>query len=110
MTSDGPAVAEGQLLTFAAGSASGKDLVLEQATAGARGPAGVLAIDNRPGPRDDIDAVLITHLHRDHNGGASAYRDAFPGVSVVSGPDTREFIEINRAVFKSETPPGKPQR
>ena len=41
--------------------------------------------------------LVLTHLHRDHNGGASAYRDAFPGVSVVSGADTRELISINRA-------------
>lgn len=41
--------------------------------------------------------VVITHLHRDHNGGTSAYRDAFPSVSVISGPETREFIAINRA-------------
>ena len=41
--------------------------------------------------------LVITHLHRDHNGGTSAYRDAFPGVSVVSGADTRELIAINRA-------------
>jgi predicted alpha/beta superfamily hydrolase/glyoxylase-like metal-dependent hydrolase (beta-lactamase superfamily II) len=41
--------------------------------------------------------LVITHLHRDHNGGTSAYRDAFPEVQVVSGPQTREFIAINRA-------------
>ncbi|MEP6733117.1 MAG: MBL fold metallo-hydrolase [bacterium] len=41
--------------------------------------------------------LVLTHLHRDHNGGASAYRDAFPDVAVVSGEDTREFISINRA-------------
>lgn len=41
--------------------------------------------------------LVLTHLHRDHNGGASAYRDAFPDVHVVSGADTRELISINRA-------------
>jgi glyoxylase-like metal-dependent hydrolase (beta-lactamase superfamily II) len=41
--------------------------------------------------------VVISHLHRDHNGGTSAYRDAFPDVSVISGPQTREFISINPA-------------
>ena len=41
--------------------------------------------------------LVITHLHRDHTGGASAYRDAFQGVVVLSGRDTREFIAINRA-------------
>jgi cyclase len=41
--------------------------------------------------------VVITHLHRDHNQGTSAYADAFPNVSVISGPRTRDFISINRA-------------
>jgi glyoxylase-like metal-dependent hydrolase (beta-lactamase superfamily II) len=41
--------------------------------------------------------VVISHLHRDHTGGTSAYREAFPNVSVISGPETREFIAINRA-------------
>jgi glyoxylase-like metal-dependent hydrolase (beta-lactamase superfamily II) len=41
--------------------------------------------------------LVLTHQHRDHNGGTSAYRDAFPNVIVVSGADTREFIAINRA-------------
>ena len=49
-------------------------------------------VTNRP-----VKYLVITHLHRDHTGGTSAYRDAFPGVAVVSGPSTREFIEINRA-------------
>ena len=55
--------------------------------------------------------LVITHLHRDHNGGASAYRDAFPGVSVVSGERTRDFIAINRAATaKSAAAPGSPLR
>lgn len=41
--------------------------------------------------------VVISHLHRDHNGGTSAYREAFPNAVIVSGPQTREFISINRA-------------
>jgi glyoxylase-like metal-dependent hydrolase (beta-lactamase superfamily II) len=44
-----------------------------------------------------VKFVVISHLHRDHNGGTSAYRDAFPSVIVVSGPQTRETIAINRA-------------
>ena len=55
--------------------------------------------------------LVITHLHRDHSGGASAYRDAFPGVSVVSGADTREFIAINRAAAARESAaPNSPLR
>jgi cyclase len=41
--------------------------------------------------------VVISHLHRDHNGGTSAYHEAFPGALIVSGPQTRDFIAINRA-------------
>lgn len=40
--------------------------------------------------------LVITHHHRDHSGGATEYADAFPGVAVVSGAATREFIAINR--------------
>jgi glyoxylase-like metal-dependent hydrolase (beta-lactamase superfamily II) len=53
--------------------------------------------------------VVITHLHRDHNGGTSAYRDAFPNVHVVSGAQTRAFIAINRAATaKSASAGGSP--
>ena len=58
-----------------------------------------------------IRYLVITHLHRDHNGGASAYRDAFPGVAVVSGAQTRDFIAINRAATaKSAAASGSPLR
>jgi glyoxylase-like metal-dependent hydrolase (beta-lactamase superfamily II) len=55
--------------------------------------------------------LVITHLHRDHNGGASAYRDAFPDVAVVSGAETRDFIAINRAATaKGAAADGSPLR
>jgi glyoxylase-like metal-dependent hydrolase (beta-lactamase superfamily II) len=55
--------------------------------------------------------VVITHLHRDHNGGTSAYRDAFPDVHVVSGSQTRDFIAINRAATaKGAAASGSPLR
>jgi glyoxylase-like metal-dependent hydrolase (beta-lactamase superfamily II) len=58
-----------------------------------------------------IRYLVITHLHRDHSGGASAYRDAFPGVAVVSGAQTRDFIAINRpATAKSAAANGSPLR
>ena len=55
--------------------------------------------------------LVITHLHRDHNGGTSAYRDAFPAVQVVSGAQTRDFIAINRAATaKTAAANGSPLR
>jgi len=89
------------------------------------GDDGVLVIDATYLPswaRSDIALIrtvtdkpvrylVLTHLHRDHNGGASAYRDAFPGIAVISGTDTREFIAINRAATARATAAdGSPQR
>ena len=55
--------------------------------------------------------LVITHLHRDHTGGAVAYRDAFPGVHVITGPETREFIAVNRpATSRATAAPESPQR
>jgi len=39
--------------------------------------------------------LVYTHWHFDHNNGGIAYRDAFPGVSIVSERETARFIEIN---------------
>ena len=66
----------------------------------------IRSVTDRP-----VRYLVITHLHRDHNGGASAYRDAFPGVSVVSGAQTRDFIAINRAASaRSAAANGSPLR
>jgi glyoxylase-like metal-dependent hydrolase (beta-lactamase superfamily II) len=39
--------------------------------------------------------LVFTHWHFDHNNGTSAYRDAYPGLTVVSERETQRFIELN---------------
>lgn len=39
--------------------------------------------------------LVNTHWHFDHNNGAIAYKEAYPGVAVVSERETRSFIDIN---------------
>jgi glyoxylase-like metal-dependent hydrolase (beta-lactamase superfamily II) len=39
--------------------------------------------------------LVITHWHFDHNNGISAYRDAFPGIQIISERETRAWIDIN---------------
>ena len=42
-----------------------------------------------------VKYLVMTHWHFDHNNGNSAYRDAFPDISIVSEKETRGFIELN---------------
>jgi glyoxylase-like metal-dependent hydrolase (beta-lactamase superfamily II) len=39
--------------------------------------------------------LVITHWHFDHNNGTVAYREAFPGVAVVSERQTAGWIDLN---------------
>ena len=41
--------------------------------------------------------LAYTHWHFDHNNGAVAYRDSFPGVTIVSERQTRDYIALNSA-------------
>jgi cyclase len=55
--------------------------------------------------------LVNTHWHFDHNNGTSAYRDAFPGISVVSERETAGFIAVNQAYWsKMSTAPGSARR
>lgn len=39
--------------------------------------------------------LVYTHWHFDHNNGAIAYREAFPGLTIVSERQTRDYIALN---------------
>jgi glyoxylase-like metal-dependent hydrolase (beta-lactamase superfamily II) len=55
--------------------------------------------------------LMTTHWHFDHNNGASAYRDAFPGVTLIAGRNTARWLELNQAYWKAlSTAPGSPRR
>ncbi|MBA3564620.1 MAG: MBL fold metallo-hydrolase [Gammaproteobacteria bacterium] len=70
---------------------------------------GVLVVDSTYLPsRARADIALIrsitdrpvrypinTHWHFDHNNGNAAYREAFPGVTIVSERNTRDYIDLN---------------
>ncbi len=45
--------------------------------------------------------LVNTHWHGDHTHGNSAYREAFPGISIVGARENRDYIEINQARFPS---------
>jgi hypothetical protein len=55
--------------------------------------------------------LVMSHWHFDHNNGNSAYRDAWPGVTIVSERDTREWIELNSTWWsRMTTAPGSAKR
>ena len=55
--------------------------------------------------------LVNTHWHFDHNNGAVAYRDAFPGLLDVSERESARFIELNQAYWsKMSTAPGSSRR
>jgi glyoxylase-like metal-dependent hydrolase (beta-lactamase superfamily II) len=89
------------------------------------GGSGVLVVDATYLPsRARADIALIrritdkpvrwlvnTHWHFDHNNGASAYRDAFPGLTVVSERETARWIELNQTWWaRMSTAPGSARR
>ena len=39
--------------------------------------------------------LVMSHWHFDHNNGNSAYREAYPGLTIVSERDTRNWIDLN---------------
>lgn len=55
--------------------------------------------------------LVYTHWHFDHNNGASAYRDAFPGLTVVSERETARWIELNQTWWaRMSTEPASARR
>jgi glyoxylase-like metal-dependent hydrolase (beta-lactamase superfamily II) len=44
--------------------------------------------------------LVTTHWHFDHNNGAVAYRDAFPGITLLAERNTARWIELNQAYWK----------
>jgi len=45
--------------------------------------------------RQPVRYLVYTHWHFDHNNGASAYAEAFPGLIIVSERESTEFIALN---------------
>ena len=43
----------------------------------------------------------MTHWHFDHNNGGVAYRDAFPGVTLIAERKTARWIELNQSYWKA---------
>jgi glyoxylase-like metal-dependent hydrolase (beta-lactamase superfamily II) len=55
--------------------------------------------------------LMTTHWHFDHNNGAVAYRDAFPGVTLIAERNTARWIELNQNYWKAlSTAPGSARR
>ena len=55
--------------------------------------------------------LMTTHWHFDHNNGAIAYVQAFPGVTLVAERNTARWIELNQEYWKAlSTAPGSPRR
>jgi cyclase len=58
-----------------------------------------------------VKYLVMSHWHFDHNNGNSVYRDAFPGIAIVSQRDTARWIEINNTWWpKMSTAPDSDRR
>lgn len=44
--------------------------------------------------------LVTTHWHFDHNNGAVAYREAYPGVTLVAERNTARWLELNQQYWK----------
>lgn len=43
-----------------------------------------------------VSKLATTHWHFDHNNGAMAYREAFPGVELIAERETAQWLELNQ--------------
>ena len=58
-----------------------------------------------------VKYLAITHWHFDHNNGTVAYRDAYPGLTVVSERETARWIDLNATYWaKMSTAPRSTRR
>jgi glyoxylase-like metal-dependent hydrolase (beta-lactamase superfamily II) len=58
-----------------------------------------------------VGYLVITHWHFDHNNGSVAYREAFPGIRIVSERATRDFVDLNATWWaKMSTAAGSARR
>jgi cyclase len=66
----------------------------------------IRSITDRP-----VRYLVYTHWHFDHNNGGIAYREAFPGVTIVSERETAQYLELNGIWWaRKETAPGSAKR
>jgi glyoxylase-like metal-dependent hydrolase (beta-lactamase superfamily II) len=66
----------------------------------------IRSVTNRP-----VRYLVMTHWHFDHNNGTVAYRDAFPGLLIVSERQTRHWIHLNATYWsRMSTAPGSARR
>ena len=42
-----------------------------------------------------VKYLVFTHWHFDHNNGTIAYKDSFPGITIISERESQKFIELN---------------
>lgn len=66
----------------------------------------IRSVTNKP-----VRYLVFTHWHFDHNNGASAYVDAYPGVQVVSERESAAWIPLNATYWsRMSTAPGSTRR
>jgi glyoxylase-like metal-dependent hydrolase (beta-lactamase superfamily II) len=66
----------------------------------------IRTVSDRP-----VRYLVYTHWHFDHNNGAIAYRDSFPGVTIVSERQTRDYLALNSTWWaKMSTAPTSARR
>jgi cyclase len=66
----------------------------------------IRSVTDRP-----VRYLVITHWHFDHNNGTVAYRDAFPGLTVVSERQSAGWIDLNATYWaRMSTAPASTRR
>jgi cyclase len=69
-----------------------------------------IALIRRVTPKP-VRYLVYTHWHFDHNNGGIAYREAFPGVTIVSERETAGYIVLNGTWWaRMSVAPGSPRQ